>query len=310
MRSETLSSLCLDTIHDVLLHRPNDDALRAAYVQATRARIEQGCRTPALVKDVAQHLWNEGPRHDALHYYAMLPDDPEARRLLANVVEARIWCLCSVQVVVLLGFNDPDCLAAWGVRFAHDLDGVYLMDTGAAVLSDIEDEGFRPWDSLDLDSIPETRLRWLLERTPGAQCELYASTLRAGHHGVADMEAFLKYEGFKCLLGDEIDGRSGYRLHMPSIDDLISSVQGIRLGRELIGVHNGWKLLDFVYDSLYVAPDGADRAVEVLLGGTRQDMSLMRVRPAAGVRVRKVGDDMLSAWLAARHLFSKVPYAL
>jgi hypothetical protein len=302
--SSTLSSLCLDTIHDVLLHRPNDcKHLRAAYVQATRARIQQGCRNPVLVKAVAQHLWNDSSRHDALHYYRMLPGDPEALQLLARVAEARTWCLAHVEVVVGLEWDQAgssSCLARWGVRFAGT-PGVYLADSGVAELSD------RSWDTLS--DVPETRLRWLLERTPGAQCQLYASTLPAGEHGLADMEAFMKYEALKSIIGEEIDDRHGYRVEMPSIDDLVAALQGVRIDSELVSLHNAWKLIEFVHDSVYVAASrrgGSDRAVDVLLTGSRLDMSQMLVEPAAGMRIRELSGDMLTAWMAARRLFHKL----
>jgi hypothetical protein len=295
--SATLSSLCLDTIHDVLLNRPNDcEHLRAAYVQATRARIQKGCRNPVLVKAVAQHLWNDNSRHDALHYYRMLPEDPEALQLLARVAEARTWCLGNVQVVVGLEWDQAgssSCLAMWGVRFAG-MPGVYLADTRVAELSD------RAWDTLP--DVPETRLRWLLERAPGAQCELYASTLRAGDHDLADMEAYMKYEGLKCLIGDEIEGR----VRMPAIEDLVAALQGVRIDSELVSLHNAWKLMEWLHDSVYVR-GGSARAVSVLLGGTRLDMSRMLVEPNAGMRIRELSEDMLDAWMAARHLFQGPP---
>lgn len=259
-----------------------------------------------MVKAVAQHLWNDRmTRHDALHYFAMLPEDPEALQLLARVAEARSWCLYHVEVVVGLEWpraGSSSCLVRWGVRFAGT-PGVYLADSGVAELSD------RAWDSLSIDSMPETRLRWLLERTPGAQCQLYASTLRAGDHGLADMEAFMKYEALKSIIGEEIDDRHGYRVGMPAIEDLVAALQGVRLSNELISLHNAWKVIEFIHDSVYVGAmrgGGADHAVDVLLTGTRLDMARMLVEPAAGVRIRGLADDMLDAWLAARHLFHKV----
>ena len=294
--SATLSSLCLDTIHDVLLHRPNDcKHLRAAYVQATRARIQQGCKDPALVKAVAQHLWNEGSRHDALHYFAMLPEDLEAQQLLARVADARTWCQRYVEVVVALEW-DPECFARWGVRVATNPYSLYVMDTGVAELTDALG---RSWDEIPM--VPETRLRWLLERTPGPQCALYASTLRAAEHDVADMEAFLKYEGLRIMIADEIAG-SGYRIVMPTIEDLVAALRGRRIQTELVSVHNAWKLVEWVHDLVYVR-GGAARAVDVLIGGTRHDLLRMLVEPAAGVRIREVSDDMLGAWMAARRLF-------